>query len=771
MAIRIPVRTPAYVMLSSDYSQQEPKLTAFVSKDEKMIQAFKDNKDIYATIASLAFNLPYEKCLEFHPETGEYQPDGKARRGEAKTIVLGITYGRSVVTIADQLFGTNDNMTPEEKISSAQKIYDSVLNAFPNLRTLMTSAQKAARVQGYVETILGRRRHLPDMQLPEFEFKAMQGYINPDVDPLDPSTLNNKDEIPERVVAALKKEFAGYKYFGQIAKRTRELYEEEHIKVINNRPKITDATRQCVNCVDAETEILTEDGWKRYDQIHVGEEILAYDVNEQSVVHDSIEDIIVSHEPVEMVQFKSPTFDALTTMNHRWVSSTSKTDPRIVETSNIYKNRWPDYPILRVGDNCFEDNLMWSDNELKLLGWVMTDGCYSKQGSETTGNIHYGIHIYQSTKRKKNAKVYASMISTLSELQIPFNDRCSDGVYHEIYLNKVQTTEKIWKTFPDRVLTYDFIFSLSERQAEIVMTSMIEGDGTLGDNAGNITYTCNSALKKDLFQALCFVAGKASNAYEITPEDIARWKNPNADYSDSLPSKQTNVQTKNPYWTVNILRVKRAQIYPRHKSMTKSDMCWCVQTATHTWIARRNGKVYITGNSIIQGSAADQTKLALLRLKENQEWNDIGGRLLVPVHDELIAEVPIDQWERGGEILSEMMVQAADFLPFSSKCDVTTTLRWYGLEYPCPYKKPTSLDTVEPEEVKWLQYCLCELEYKLPVFKDENGDKPRGDAALGVNGIISDAYDSAIAHYKKRYNLKTDEEFIDHIETKVFQGR
>lgn len=69
--------------------QQEPKLTAFVSQDPKMIEAFQQGRDIYATIAGLAFNLPYEKCLEFHPETGEYQPDGKARRGEAKTIVLG----------------------------------------------------------------------------------------------------------------------------------------------------------------------------------------------------------------------------------------------------------------------------------------------------------------------------------------------------------------------------------------------------------------------------------------------------------------------------------------------------------------------------------------------------------------------------------------------------------------------------------------------------------------------------------------------------------
>lgn len=81
--------SPGYVMISSDYSQQEPKLTAFCSSDKGMIEAFQNGKDIYSTVAALAFGVPYENCLEFHPETGEYQPDGKARRGEAKTIVLG----------------------------------------------------------------------------------------------------------------------------------------------------------------------------------------------------------------------------------------------------------------------------------------------------------------------------------------------------------------------------------------------------------------------------------------------------------------------------------------------------------------------------------------------------------------------------------------------------------------------------------------------------------------------------------------------------------
>ena len=54
-----------------------------------MLESFQTGRDIYASIASLAFNKPYEECLEFHPVTHEAQPEGKARRGEAKTILLG----------------------------------------------------------------------------------------------------------------------------------------------------------------------------------------------------------------------------------------------------------------------------------------------------------------------------------------------------------------------------------------------------------------------------------------------------------------------------------------------------------------------------------------------------------------------------------------------------------------------------------------------------------------------------------------------------------
>lgn len=165
-----------------------------------------------------------------------------------ESVGVTILYGRSINTIADQLYSHMD-WSDEKKLKQAQYVYDSVLNAFPALRKLMINAQRCAKEKGHVETILGRRRHIPEMQLPEFEFKPLKGYVNPDIDPLDASTLDVTDDIPDRVKAALYRELKSYKYFGQVAKRIRALAEEDHIKVINNNRKIADGSRQCVNSI------------------------------------------------------------------------------------------------------------------------------------------------------------------------------------------------------------------------------------------------------------------------------------------------------------------------------------------------------------------------------------------------------------------------------------------------------------------------------------------------------------------------------------------
>ena len=80
--------SPGCIIMSCDYSGQEVRVTAHLSQDEKLIQAYREGKDPYSEIASLAYNVPYEECCEYRPD-GTANPDGKARRGEAKKIVLG----------------------------------------------------------------------------------------------------------------------------------------------------------------------------------------------------------------------------------------------------------------------------------------------------------------------------------------------------------------------------------------------------------------------------------------------------------------------------------------------------------------------------------------------------------------------------------------------------------------------------------------------------------------------------------------------------------
>ena len=64
-------------------------MTAFVSQSPTLIDVFIHNRDVYATISSVALGVPYEECLEFNPTTGELQPEGKARRSIGKVLNLG----------------------------------------------------------------------------------------------------------------------------------------------------------------------------------------------------------------------------------------------------------------------------------------------------------------------------------------------------------------------------------------------------------------------------------------------------------------------------------------------------------------------------------------------------------------------------------------------------------------------------------------------------------------------------------------------------------
>lgn len=222
-----------YVLIGADYSQQEPMVTAHLSKDKKMQDAFIHGKDIYATIAGLAFHKPYEECLEFR-EDGTVKPAGKERRTQAKSIVLGILYGRQIPSIAEQL-----GVSTRE----AQAIYDAVLRAFPQLAKFIDESQGMAKELGYVTTAWGRRRHLKDMQLEQYEFSYSGNVTN--FDPLafgKSVSVEVPESIKESYVKQLERAY-GWQKKNQIIQQALS----QGIKIKDNGGYIAQAERQCVN--------------------------------------------------------------------------------------------------------------------------------------------------------------------------------------------------------------------------------------------------------------------------------------------------------------------------------------------------------------------------------------------------------------------------------------------------------------------------------------------------------------------------------------------
>ncbi len=131
-------RDKDYTLLSADYSQIELRIIAALSKEENMIQAFKNGEDIHASTASKVFDVPLKEVT-------------KEQRSNAKTVNFGIIYGVSAFGLSNQ---TDLSRT------EAKELIETYFNTYPKLRIYISEQINFARDHGYVQTVLGRRRYL-----------------------------------------------------------------------------------------------------------------------------------------------------------------------------------------------------------------------------------------------------------------------------------------------------------------------------------------------------------------------------------------------------------------------------------------------------------------------------------------------------------------------------------------------------------------------------------------------------------------------------------
>ena len=131
-----------YVYIDADYSQIELRVLAHISKDENMIYAFKHGEDIHKQVASRILNIPIEEVT-------------KEQRSSAKAVNFGIVYGISDYGLANQIGVSN---------KQAKEYINQYLEKYSGIKHFMDSVVESAKEKGYVETLFGRRRYIPEIK-------------------------------------------------------------------------------------------------------------------------------------------------------------------------------------------------------------------------------------------------------------------------------------------------------------------------------------------------------------------------------------------------------------------------------------------------------------------------------------------------------------------------------------------------------------------------------------------------------------------------------
>jgi len=130
-----------YFIMAADYSQIELRIIASLCEEQNMINAFKNNEDIHASTASAVFNVPINQVT-------------KEQRSNAKVVNFGIIYGVSAFGLSNQT-----SLNRKESKELIEKYYEK----YPKLKQYINNQISFARENGYVETLLGRRRYLRDI--------------------------------------------------------------------------------------------------------------------------------------------------------------------------------------------------------------------------------------------------------------------------------------------------------------------------------------------------------------------------------------------------------------------------------------------------------------------------------------------------------------------------------------------------------------------------------------------------------------------------------
>lgn len=529
--IKLQLKAPKGTLyIASDFSQAELRIMAHLSGDETYLNAFNSGQDPHLAIAATKYHIPYEEALKIYED--ENHPDHKiwkVRRKQAKQIAFGLIYGIGAKLLAVKLSDPKSGIivTPEE----AQKEMDVFFGQHPKLKTFLKKQEKFLRKNGYLVSLFGRKRRLPQIY------------------------SNDKGE------------------------------EAYALRLALNFP-----------CLLPSSQALSKTkGWVNYEDLKVGDEILAFNRDIGESEWQKVERVNVFDYDGDMIRLKTKHLDVLSTPDHRWVvtkpNKISKLDNTKVLTSEELYNSDKPYAIPIRAPHNNQVKARYSDVYVAFLGWYLTDG-YLKNG-----NI---VRICQSNTT--NPHKVDIIDSIMEELGVEFSRREKNQVIWEI--RDPEFVYKLNRLVPERKLNMKLLTRLTNPQLSILLENMRLGDGWS-------IWATGDKIQGELLQALVVLCNNTSSMYELSHEgDLSYFK-------DKKPSKygQEFVRATKTSYGVKFSNFRKSvntkNTYNSGNNLTKEKYVgkvWCPTVKSGAFFTRVIGedkryRTLITGNC--QSAASD----------------------------------------------------------------------------------------------------------------------------------------------------------------------
>ena len=475
----------------------------------------------------------------------------------------------------------------------------------------------------------------------------------------------------QECLAYTRKTGLAWTYWGGRKAHCRQLY-----RVLDaDDGKRINAENSSFNCLDAETEALTERGWVR------GFDLLR-------------EDVLLTKNPVTgalewqgmtdlkqwpdyegpLVEFKSRSFSAVSTPDHRWLVQ-DKHSGAVREKTTATLSTHGDHRIHRTGDYRPAVTGSPSGDEAELLGWFVTDGSLSMaKGGSRGPRPHPRCSLVQSPTG--NPVKHARIVALLARLDTAGEVRVQPpSAAHGCTTWRLgrRLSALLYGLAPDRRLTMGALLRQDRVALDRLREAMLLGDGSR--RGASWAFTSGTRGQAEAFQVLCTLTGSAASIV---------WR----DMSGYAPTsaKMTNVPRMTGVWIVTILARGTVQVLAGHRREFQSRQgVWCPVVPNTFFVMRRAGQVAITGNTPVQGTASFYCLASVTALVHWIRRTRLDVKVAATVHDSIVLEVREDLVLTAARELSKTMTGWPTMTNVPLDIDVTTGRSWGSMkEYLLP---------------------------------------------------------------------------------------